>query len=307
LIALGSVVGMALTSFLDIGPRAQTVLATAGSFAAIAALFGGPVVAGVLLVEAGLAAGAALIPMLLPGFVAAAVGYLIFVGVGDWGGVDQATLTVPGLPMYEGTHLGDLAVALAVGVLTAVLIAGVRRLAAAVADLEGRRLGMGLLLIGGGLMVGALALLADGLGADYDDVLFSGQASVPDVVAEGSFGVVLVIAAAKALAYAVSLGCGFRGGPVFPAILLGVAIATLAVIALDVSPTLAVAAGAAAGMTAATRLVISSLVLTTLLVGTAGVDALPAAVLATVAAWTTMAGLDRHAQPEPSPPVASAT
>ena len=31
--------------------------------------------------------GALAIPVLLPGFVAAAVGYLLFVGFGDWGGL----------------------------------------------------------------------------------------------------------------------------------------------------------------------------------------------------------------------------
>ena len=46
----------------------------------------------VLLLESGVGLGAMAIPALLPGFVAAAVGYLIFVGFGDWGG-----LNAPGL------------------------------------------------------------------------------------------------------------------------------------------------------------------------------------------------------------------
>ena len=61
----------------------------------------------------------------------------------------------------------------------------------------------------------------------------------------------------RALAYAICLGCGFRGGPVFPAIFLGVALAMLAVIAFDMSPTLALAVGTAAGMAAMTRLIFS--------------------------------------------------
>lgn len=40
-----------------------------------------------------------------------------------------------------------------------------------------------------------------------------------------------------------SLGAGFRGGPVFPAIFLGIGLAMLADELLDVSPTLAVAVG----------------------------------------------------------------
>jgi H+/Cl- antiporter ClcA len=123
-------------------------------------------------------------------------------------------------------------------------------------------------------------------------VLFSGQAAVPNVVAETSAGIVVVLLVAKALGYAICLGCGFRGGPVFPAIFLGVALAMLAVIALDVSPTLAVAVGTAAGMAAMTRLVFASLLLAALLAGSDGVDATPAAVLAATAAWVTMKALD---------------
>ena len=88
-------------------------------------------------------------------------------------------------------------------------------------------------------------------------MLFSGQTSLPDLVAEDSAGILVVLVVAKGIAYAISLSCGFRGGPVFPAIFLGVALAMLAVVAFDVSPTLAVAVGATAGMVAMTRLVIA--------------------------------------------------
>jgi chloride channel protein, CIC family len=79
------------------------------------------------------------------------------------------------------------------------------------------------LVLVGGLIVGVLAVVADALGADSQDVLFSGQASVPALVAEGSPGVVFILLAAKAITCAVSLGSGFRGGPVFPAVFIGIA------------------------------------------------------------------------------------
>ncbi len=63
----------------------------------------------------------------------------------------------------------------------------------------------------------------------------------------------------------------------------------------DTSPTVSVAVGAAAGMAAGTRLLITSVLFATLLVGTAGIDATPAAVLAAAAAWLTMQTLDRRA------------
>jgi H+/Cl- antiporter ClcA len=295
LIALGSVVGTAVAPLFRLGPRESAVLAMAGSFSAISALFGGPLVAGMLLVEAGAATmGAALIPTLLPGLVSAACGYLIFIGLGDWGGLDTTSLAVPGLPEYNGTHVEDLLVGLVVGIAAAVLIVVVRRLAAGVDGLRARRLGMPALLIAGGLAVGVVAELADVLGAGSEDVLFSGQASLPGLVVEGSTKVVLILLAAKALGYAISLGCGFRGGPVFPAIFIGVALATLAVNLLDVSPTLAVAVGTAAGMAATTHLLFASLLTAALLVGISGLDATPAAVFAGAAAWLTRTALDRR-------------
>ena len=293
LIALGSVVGMAVAGIARVGTGDERrVLSTAGSFSAISALFGGPLVAGMLLLEAGIGLGAALIPVLIPGLVAASIGYFIFIGLGDWGGLETTALSIPGLPAYEGVHLLDLVIAIGVGVAIALVVAVVRHLAGRVAGQGLTRLGMPVLLLGGAVTVGALALLADGLGASSQDVLFSGQTSIPGLVVEDSAQVVLVLLAAKALGFAVCLGCGFRGGPVFPAIFLGIALAMLAVIAFDVSPTLAVAVGTAAGMAAMTRLVFAALLFAGLLVGTAGTEAIPAAALAAVAAWSTMVAID---------------
>ena len=109
---------------------------------------------------------------------------------------------------------------------------------------------MPVLLLAGGLAVGLLALLADALGAQPNEILFSGQSAIPEVIREQSTSVLLLILAAKAIAYAVSLASGFRGGPIFPAVFLGIGIATLPVVWFDVSPTLAIAVGAAAGMAA---------------------------------------------------------
>jgi chloride channel protein, CIC family len=66
------------------------------------------------------------------------------------------------------------------------------------------------------------------------------------------------------------------------------------VVWFDVSPTLAIAVGTAAGTAAATRLLLTSMLFATLLVGPEGLDAVPAAVLAAVAAWLTTTALDRR-------------
>jgi H+/Cl- antiporter ClcA len=292
LIALGSVAGVIFTRFAGHGERERRLLSSAGSFAAISALFGGPIVGGTMMVEAGAGGlGAALIPALLPGFVAAAVGYLIFTGFGHWGGLNAPGLVEPGLPAYHGVHVYDLLLAVAIGVLAAVLLAGIRRLGWSVAGVPG--IGMGRLLLAGGLAVGLLAELADLLGASSQDVLFSGQASIPALVSS-STKIVFVLLAAKGLGYAISLGCGFRGGPIFPAIFVSVGLVALAVNWFDISPTLAVAVGAAAGMAAMTRLVLTPMLFGALLVGPNGVDAVPAAVLAAAAAWLAATALERR-------------
>jgi H+/Cl- antiporter ClcA len=295
LIAIGSVVGLTVTRYARLDSREAALIGTAGSFAAISSLFGGPIVGGVMMVEASAATlGAALIPALLPGFVAAATGYVIFVGFGHWGGLNAPGLVVPGLPPYHGTHIYDLIVGVVVGITTALLVAAVRRFGWIVARMP--RLRPGPLLLAGGLAVGLLAEAAELLGADSQDVLFSGQTSLPVLVTD-STKIVLILLVAKGAAYAVSLGCGFRGGPVFPAIFLGIALATLAVDWFDVSPTLAVAVGTAAGMAAMTRLVLTGMLFATLLVGLQGVDAVPAAVLAATAAWLTISALERRGAP----------
>jgi len=295
LIALGAVVGIVVTRLARLGPRESAVLGTAGSFAAISALFGGPIVGGVLMMEGAIGFGASTIAILLPGFVAAGVGYIVFVGFGDWGGLHAQAISFSGLPQYTGVHVGDTGLAIVVGVLTALVVVAVRRFAFSVSDGE-KRIGMPVLLILGGLAVGLLAQTASWLGADAEEVLFSGQAGVPAVIAEDSAKIVLIVLVAKALAYAVCLGCGFRGGPVFPAIFLGVALATFAVIWLDVSPTLAVAVGTAAGMAAATHMLLTPILFATLLVGPAGVDAVPDAVVAAATAWIVIALLERRRQ-----------
>jgi H+/Cl- antiporter ClcA len=299
LIALGGVVGLIAVRLARSGPQEARVTALAGSFSAVSAVFGGPLVAGFLLLEAGVGLGASLIPALLPGLVAAAVGYVVYLEMADRLDLQLTGLRVPDLPVYDSDLLRDLLVALAVGVVTALLVIVVRRLGLRILTLAtpGR---LGPLLIAGALAVGGLALAADALGARSGDILFSGEFALPDLIGETSLGVVLVLIIFKALGYAVCLGCGFRGGPVFPAIFLGVGVATLAVVLLDVSPTLAVAAGTAAGMTAMTRLIFASLLFAALIVGINGFQAVPAAVVAAAAAWMTITVVNR-VRPEPSP------
>jgi len=302
--AVGSAVGLGITSIVRSDAREQGILSMAGIFSAISTLFGGPLVAGVMLTEGGISMGAVLIPVLLPGFVAAAVGYLVFLGVGPYTGAPAPGLQVPDLPAYVGTSVPDLIIAIVVGVVTAALIVAINRAAKRVAALQdGRqgdgRVGLVAALLLGGLAVGALAQLATVFGVAPDDVLFSGQASIPALVSESSLIALVVLVIAKAAAYVVSLATGFRGGPIFPAVFLGVGVAAFAVELFGTSPTFAIAIGCAAGMAAQTRLVVTSMLFAALLVGSGGFDAIAGAVFATVASWLTVQALDPPAAVQP--------
>jgi hypothetical protein len=137
-VALGTAVGLLANRFARLAGSEAAVLSNAGAFSAISALFGGPLVAGMLLVEGGLSAGAALLPALLPGLVAAAIGYLIFVGVGTFAGLGTPGLVVPDLPVYTAERLTDLLVGVLVGVLAVLVITLVRAIAVRTDGLRGR-------------------------------------------------------------------------------------------------------------------------------------------------------------------------
>lgn len=289
LIALGLGLGALVVRLVRAEGSQARLLVAAGAFAAIAALFGGPLVAALLLFEVTAASGSlparSLGPALLPGFVAAGTGALVFTGVGGWEGLHQTTLALPALPAYPTIRIADLGWCLLLAVAVAVLVVAIRHGGHEVAARVSARPLAGLVV--SGLLVGALAVVFRAT-ADrpVDLVLFSGQSELPAVVAEGSAGVLLLLVVTKGLAYALSLGAGFRGGPVFPAIALGVA---LAMFAADVLPGLettpAVAAGIAAGTAAVMRVPFTAVLLAALLVGSSSADTAPIAVLAAAVGW----------------------
>lgn len=295
LIALGLALGALAVQLIKLDGTGAQLLVLAGAFSAVAALFGGPLVAAFLLIEVTAASGK--VPAeqigraLLPGFVAAGTGAMVFTGVEDWPGLHEANLALPGLPPYDTLELSDLAWCVLMAIVIAAAIVVVRHLAHRVS--RHASVGPVALLVLAGLGVGALAV-AFRLATDrpVDFVLFSGQSELPEIIAEGSAGVLLLLVVAKGLAYALSMGAGFRGGPVFPAIAIGVA-ASMA--AADVLPGLhttpAVAAGIAAGTTAVLRVPFTAVLLVSLLMGPSAFDVAPIAVLAAAAAWLVASAL----------------
>ena len=97
LIALGAGLAVLAVHFSKRDMPAQTlaVIGAAGSFAAIATLFGSPLPAAFLLMEAVGLGGAMLDIALLPGLLAAGIGALIFVGLNAWTGFGEFSLAVP--------------------------------------------------------------------------------------------------------------------------------------------------------------------------------------------------------------------
>jgi H+/Cl- antiporter ClcA len=305
LIALGLALGAVAVRVVTVGPTESQLLVLAGAFAAIAALFGGPLVAAFLLFEVCAAAG--MIPpgqigqALLPGFVAAGTGALVFTGVDSWPGVHETSLALPPLPPYDTVRLTDLAWCILLSVVIAAGVVGIRHLAHELVERVPRR--PELVLVLGGVLVGGSAVLFRAV-ADrpVDLVLFSGQSELPAIVAESSAGVLFLLVLAKGLAYAISLGTGFRGGPVFPAIALGVAVG---VGAADILPGLAstpaVAIGIAAGTAAVMRVPFTAVLLATLLIGSSAIDVAPVAVFAAATGWLVAVALPNPEDRKPPP------
>jgi H+/Cl- antiporter ClcA len=105
---------------------------------------------------------------------------------------------------------------------------------------------------------------------------------------------VLLLVLFKAFAYAVSLGSLFRGGPVFPALFLGVAVGAWAADAVpDLSLTATVVAGMAAATSAMLRLPLSAVLLAVFLGGSTALGTTSLALIASVVSLLVTLALDR--------------
>jgi len=301
LIALGGGLGALAVRFVarDAPAPAARTMAAAGSFAAISSLFGSPLPAAFLLLEASGGLGIAPGIALLPGLLAAGVGMLIFIGLDALTGLGTFSLSLTSLPAFDRPTGAMFAWALAFGVAAPVLARVIHVAAVAVrARVEPR---MVLLMPALGLVIGGLAV---GFDAATDHpasaVLFSGQTALPQLVAHAaqwSTGALLLLIAFKSAAYALSLS-SFRGGPVFPAIFIGAAggLAASGLPGLDLVSGIAIGIGAMT--TAMLRLPLTATMLATLLLGSDGLVAMPVVIVAVVVAHVVMAHL--------TPPAAAA-
>jgi H+/Cl- antiporter ClcA len=299
LIALGAGLGVfALRrARADAPDQALALLAAAGSFAAVATIFGSPVIGAVLIIEATGIGGAMLPLVLLPGLLSAGIGSLVFIGLGSGTGLSTAAwqLAPFPLPAYGGPGWGDFGWTLVLSVGIAVVVFGVMEVGRWTARaVEGRRL---VVTVAAGLAVGVLAILFD-LVADGPEnaVLFSGQEAFGDLfVAAPTLGTSTLVAlfVFKAAAWGLSLGA-FRGGPTFPAIFLGV-VAGLALADLPgYGETPAIAALVGAACVSVLRLPLSSVMIALLLCVENGFEVAPLVIVGVVAAYIASLTLSAH-------------
>jgi H+/Cl- antiporter ClcA len=290
LIALGAGLGVLAMRSLrrDTPAEAEAVMAAAGSVAAMSLLFGSPIIAAVILIEA-LGLDREKLPLvLLPGLLAAGIGSLISIGMGSITGLSTSAYALGALPVpdFAQPALSDfgwtIVLALAVAALTFLVI----RLGLLTHGLVTRR---PLLLIPAAAVV--VALLAIGFhetsGKSVNEVLFSGQEALPGLVTGAgawSISALLLVLAFKGLAWGVSLG-GFRGGPTFPALFIGTAAGILASHLPGFDMTGAIAVGMGAGAVSVLRLPLSSVVLATLLVSKSGAGSEPLIIVGVVVAY----------------------
>jgi H+/Cl- antiporter ClcA len=288
LIAIGGGLA-ALTIHLakkDAPPMAVTILASAGSFAAISTLLGSPVLGAFLIMEAAGVAGTTLSLVALPGLLASGIGALVFVGLDAWTGLGTFSLSLTTVPPESTPTVATLVWAAVMGVGGALLGWCIRWIGLSLRPVvhRNRVLVTGALGLVVGLVAMTFQLLTD---EPFTMVLFSGQDDLPHLVdkaADYSIGVLLLLALAKTLAYGVSLSA-FRGGPVFPAMFIGAALGIAAshLPGMDLAP--AIGAGIGAMCAAMLRLPLTSTLLATLLLGADGLSVTPQVVVAVAVAF----------------------
>ena len=305
LIALGAGLGALAVRLVkrDAPARVQSVMAAAGSFAAISTMLGSPLTGAFLLMEASGLGGPTMQLVLVPGLLAAGVGSLIFVGLNAWTGLGTFSLAIPGLPHVGAPTGAEFLWALAIGLIAVPVGSGIRWLALFLRPHVERRILLLTPVVG--LAVAGLAIaFAEATGKGSSEVLFSGQSALgPFITNSASYtvGALLLLIVCKGLAYGVSLS-SFRGGPTFPALFIGAA----GGVALSHLPGLSLVNGVAMGVGAMAvvmlRLPLTSVLLASLLLASDGVAVMPVVIVAVVVAFVASARFTPTPSPAPGGP-----
>ncbi len=296
LIALGSGLALLAVRLVDREAPDQLgmVLAASGSFAALSFVFGSPIIAAVVMIEAVGLGGASSSLVLLPGLLSAGIGSLTFIGVGWWTGLNTSAfaLSALALPKFLRPTLADFGWSIMLAVVGAVLVVLILRIARSTERIVTSR--PFLLLPAAGVVVGVLALVfATVTDKGPDEVLFSGQDQLTPLVehaASWSHAALALVIVLKGLAWAVCLG-SFRGGPTFPAIFIGAAGGLLAGHLPGFSMAPAVAVGIGVMVVAVLRLPLSAIILAELLTRQSGLGVSPLVIVAVVITYLLVVAL----------------
>jgi H+/Cl- antiporter ClcA len=293
LIALGA--GLASLSVRlvkkDAPDQALGLMAAAGSFAAISTIFGSPVIGAVILIEAAGLGGATLSLILLPGLIAAGIGSLVFIGMGSATGLSTSAWSMSplALPHVSQPDLNDFAWTIVISIALAALTFAVIEIGSQTKRLVKTQ--PYLLIPAAGLVVAGLAIAyAQSTDQSANTVLFSGQDALPSLINSGptlAGSTLVLLFLCKGLAWGVSLGSA-RGGPTFPALLLGATAGLLASHLPGFAETQAVAVGMAAMVVAILRLPLSAVVIALLLTANAGAAVAPLIIVAVVVSFLTI-------------------
>ena len=296
-IALGS--GLAVFAIRkaksDAPDNVVMVMSAAGSFAALAMVFGSPVISAVILIEAAGLGGATLPLILLPGLLAAGIGSLVYLGLGYLTGLDTSAYAINplALPPMPQLTVVDFCWTLAVAALAAAVTFAIVWVARRVAVHAGPK--PFLLLPIAGLIVAGLAITFAQLGDQTPyAVLFSGSRALTPVVQQAetlSVATLGLLLACKGLAWAVSMG-SFRGGPVFPAIFVGTIGGLLASHLPGFPEGPAIATVMAATIAAVLRLPLAAVVIALLMTTSAGIAVTPLIIVATVVSYLLVEALE---------------
>jgi H+/Cl- antiporter ClcA len=266
------------------------VLAAAGSFAAISTIFGSPVIGAIIIIEAAGLGGPVLPVILLPGLLAAGIGSLVFIGMGDMTGLSTSAWALSPLPLpkYGGPDWNDFVWTIVLALAVPVVVLAILELARLVKRLVAER--PFLLTTAAGLAVAGLAIgFNHATGQSPDAVLFSGQEAFGSLFSTGTtvaLSTLWLLLLFKGLAWSVSLG-SFRGGPTFPALFLGAAGGLIADHLPGFGETQAVAVLMAIAVVSVLRLPLSAVVIALLLTSGAGLGVTPLIIVAAVVAYIT--------------------
>ena len=293
----------------DTPDQVMAVLSAAAAFAAIATIFGSPVIGAIILIEAAGIGGQMLPLILLPGLMSAGIGSVIFIGMGNWTGLSSSAYALSPftLPAFSDLTVAEFGWAIVLAFAAAVGTFAITDLARRSARVVAKQ--PWLLLPAAGLAVAGLAVaFAQITDQPADVVLFSGQDAFSTVIAQGStlsLATLALLLLFKGAAWSVSLG-SFRGGPTFPALFMGAVAGLLAAHLPGFSETPAVAVLMAATAVSILKLPLSATVIALLLTSKSGIATAPLVIVAVVVAYITIQTLSaaRAARPQPSVPQA---